>query len=124
MGASTVKEAWDTLQGEFQGTIKVRTVKLQKLRRDFENLKMKDNETVKSYYSRIKEIGNKMGVYGEIIYEKKIVEKILISCTEKYDAIISLIEETKDLETLSPIELMGSLEAYKRRRERNDENST
>ncbi|XP_062085823.1 uncharacterized protein LOC133791932 [Humulus lupulus] len=124
MGASTAKEACDTLQEEFQETVKVHTVKLQKLRRDFENLKMKDNETAKDYYSRIKEIVNKIGAYGEIIYDKKIVEKILISCTEKYDAIISVIEETKDIDTLSPTELIGSLEAYESRREKHSENST
>ncbi|XP_062074885.1 uncharacterized protein LOC133778885 [Humulus lupulus] len=112
------------LQEEFQGTVKVRIVKLQMLRRDFENLKMRDNETAKDYYSRIREIVNKMGAYGEIISDKKIVDKILISCTEKYDAIISVIEETKDLDTLSPTELMGSLEAYESRRERHSENST
>ncbi|XP_062118483.1 uncharacterized protein LOC133832115 [Humulus lupulus] len=120
MGASTTKEAWDTLQDEFQGTVKVSTVKLQKLRRDFENLKMKDNETAKDYYYRIREIVNKMGAYGEIIYDKKIVEKILISCTEKYDALISVIEETKDLDTLSLTELMGSLEAYETASEEKD----
>lgn len=32
MGASTAKEAWDTLQEEFQRNKKVRTVKLQALR--------------------------------------------------------------------------------------------
>ena len=121
MSAATAKEAWDTLQEEFQGTVKVRTVRLQKLRRDFENLKMKDNETAKDYYSRIKEIVNQMGAYGEIISDKNIVQKILISCTEKYDSIVSVIEETKDLETLSPTELMGSLEAYESRRERHKE---
>ncbi|XP_060960632.1 uncharacterized protein LOC133031207 [Cannabis sativa] len=71
--------------------------------------------------SRIKEIVNQMGAYGEIISDKNIVQKILISCTEKYDSIVSVIEETKDLETLSPTELMGSLEAYESRRERHKE---
>ncbi|XP_061999485.1 uncharacterized protein LOC133716848 [Rosa rugosa] len=41
MGASTAKEAWDMLKEEFQGTAKVRAVKLQTMRRDLENLKMK-----------------------------------------------------------------------------------
>ncbi|KAM6582397.1 hypothetical protein CsatB_009399 [Cannabis sativa] len=121
MGARTAKEAWDTLQEEFQGIVKVRTVRLQKLRRDFENLKIKDNETAKYYYSRIKEIANQMGAYGEIISDKNIVQKILISCTEKYDSIVSVIKETKDLETISLTEIMDSLEAYESRRERHKE---
>ncbi|KAL5558129.1 hypothetical protein UlMin_034342 [Ulmus minor] len=123
MGATTAKEAWDTLQEEFQGSKKVRVVKLQSFRRDFENLKMKDNETAKDYYSRIKELVNQMKAYGENITDKKIVEKILISCTEKYDSVISTIEESKDIETLTPTELMGSLEAHEKRINRRNENT-
>lgn len=115
MGATTAKEAWRTLQEEFQGSTKVRSVKLLTLRRDFENLKMKDFETVKDYYSRIKEIVNQMRAYGDYITDKRIVEKILISMTEKYDHVITAIEESKDIETLSVTELVGSLEAYEAR---------
>jgi hypothetical protein len=38
------KKAWDTLETNYQGVSKVNTVKVQKIRRDFENLKMKDSE--------------------------------------------------------------------------------
>ncbi|KAL5582123.1 hypothetical protein UlMin_014565 [Ulmus minor] len=74
--------------------------------RDFENLKMKDNDTAKDYYSRIKELVNQMMAYRENITDKKIVEKILISCTEKYDSVIFAIKESKDIETLIPTDLM------------------
>ena len=40
------KEAWDILETNFEGTNKVRTVKLQNIRREFENLQMKENESV------------------------------------------------------------------------------
>jgi hypothetical protein len=36
------KDAWDLLQNEYRGNLKVRAVKLQSLRRDFENMKMKE----------------------------------------------------------------------------------
>lgn len=58
MGATTSKDAWVTLKNEFQGNEKVRTVKLQLLRRDLDNLKMKESEAAKDYYSRVKEIAN------------------------------------------------------------------
>jgi len=41
MRAKTTKEAWETLQQEFEGDSKVRTIKLMSLKRDFENKKMK-----------------------------------------------------------------------------------
>ncbi|KAL5567627.1 hypothetical protein UlMin_024202 [Ulmus minor] len=51
-------------------------------------------------------------------------KKILISCTEKYDSVISAIEESKDIKTLTPTELMGSLEAHEKRINRQNENTT
>ncbi|XP_026420250.1 uncharacterized protein LOC113316247 [Papaver somniferum] len=121
MGATKAKEAWDLLKNEFQGNEKVRSVKLQSLRRDLENIKMKDSEVAKDYYSRIMEIANQMKSYGENIGDKKLVEKILISLTDKYDPIVTAIEESKDIATLSVTELMGSLEAYEQRLNRRHE---
>ncbi|GAV88020.1 DUF4219 domain-containing protein [Cephalotus follicularis] len=34
MNSTSAKEAWDTLQDEFKGTVKIRAIKLQTLRRD------------------------------------------------------------------------------------------
>nr|KYP33156.1 Retrovirus-related Pol polyprotein from transposon TNT 1-94 [Cajanus cajan] len=65
-----------------------------------------------------------MRAYEENILDKKIVEKILISVSRKYDPIVTTIEQTKDLSTLSVIELMGLLEAYEQRLNRHDEDST
>lgn len=40
----TSKGTWDKLQHEFRGDMKVRKVKLQTLRRDFEYVRMKESE--------------------------------------------------------------------------------
>ena len=42
-----------------------------------------------------------MRAFGEDILDKKIVEKILITMPQKFDPIVTTIEETKDLSTLS-----------------------
>ncbi|XP_038983671.1 uncharacterized protein LOC120111184 [Phoenix dactylifera] len=115
--ANTAKQAWETLQREFQGDSKAITVKLQFLRREFENLKMKQSESVKDYFSRVINVVNQMKTYGEDISDQKIVEKILISLPEKYDYIVVAIEESKDLSTLSVEQLMGSLESHEQRRQ-------
>ena len=47
--AESSKKSWDTLETCYQGVTKVKNVKLQKLRRDFENLKMKDSEIVDNF---------------------------------------------------------------------------
>lgn len=122
-GATSAKEAWDTLKEEFQGNAKVRTIKLQSLRRELENMKMKDSETIKEYYSRLRELVNQLRANGEDIVDKRVVEKILISLPEKYDPIVTTMEETKDISTLSVTELVGSLEAYEKRLSRREGDS-
>ncbi|KAK4401017.1 Retrovirus-related Pol polyprotein from transposon TNT 1-94 [Sesamum angolense] len=121
--ATSAKEAWSILQKEYQGSAKVRIIKLQTIRRDFENMKMKDSETIDEYYTKVRELVNQLKAYGEDIPEKRVVEKLLISVTEKYDPIVTTIEETKDITTLTVTELVGSLEAYEKRRSRREENS-
>jgi transposase InsO family protein len=123
MRASKAKQAWEILQQEFQGDEKVRSVKLQNLRRDLENMRMKDDETIDEFSSRFVEVVNQMKSYGEEIKDKKIVEKVLISLTEKFDPIVAVIEETKDFSKLSVQELMGSLKAYEQRLARRSEKS-
>ena len=80
LGAQTAKEAWDKLRDEFQGSERVRSVKLLTLKREFEMLRMKEGETIKQYSSKLIELVNQMRLYGA-----QVVEKILISLPEKFE---------------------------------------
>uniref|UniRef100_A0A2N9EI16 Integrase catalytic domain-containing protein n=1 Tax=Fagus sylvatica TaxID=28930 RepID=A0A2N9EI16_FAGSY len=91
---------------------------LQNLWRDFDNLAMKETESVKDFHSRVAEIVNQIKSYGDTIQEKKLVEKILRSLPKKFDHVVAAIEESKDLSILSLYELMGSLEAHEGRMSR------
>ncbi|XP_050914756.1 uncharacterized protein LOC127129650 [Lathyrus oleraceus] len=102
MRAKTSKEAWNILQQEFEGDSKVRTVKLQSLKRDYENERMKDNESLNEYFNRLSELVNQMKSHGDTIDDRIIIDKILISLIEKFDPMMAIIEETKDLSTMSP----------------------
>ncbi|XP_021836177.2 uncharacterized protein [Spinacia oleracea] len=110
--ANTAKEAWEILEQEFQGDSKVRSIKLHSLRRDFEILKMKEGEFIEDYFSKVIEIVNQMQSYGEKISDEKIVKKNLVSLTDKFDNIVTIIEETKDLSKITVEQLMGSLESH------------
>ena len=44
--ASSAKQAWDILELVYQGNDKVKNVKLQILRREFENLKKEEEENI------------------------------------------------------------------------------
>ncbi|XP_062005962.1 uncharacterized protein LOC133723153 [Rosa rugosa] len=83
----TAKAGWDVLLLEFKGSEKVRAVKLQSLRRDFEYTRMNEIELLNDYSTRLTDIVNQMKTYGESITEKRLVQKILMSLNRKYDAI-------------------------------------
>lgn len=51
--ANTARDAWDILQKEFQGDLKVMTMRRQSFRRECETLLMKCGELVQDFLSRI-----------------------------------------------------------------------
>ena len=57
---SSSQEVWQKLEQEFRGDKKVRTVLLQSLRKQYANMKMKDYETIKNYYTRIMSLVSEM----------------------------------------------------------------
>ncbi|XP_077228565.1 uncharacterized protein LOC143861537 [Tasmannia lanceolata] len=122
MAATTSKEAWDLLQEEYQGTSKVISVKLQTLRRDFENLIMKNSESIQVFFSRVTSIVNQIRTYGGKLDDQKFVEKVLRSLPNKFDHVVAAIEESKDLSTYSMNELMVSLQAHEQRLNKTTEN--
>ena len=87
-------------------------VKLQSLRKQYENLNMKDNEKVSEYISRVILITNEMKACGETLSKQVIIEKILRSLTSQFDYIVVEIEHSKDLSTMKVEELQSSLEAH------------
>ena len=58
--ANYAKEAWDILETNFKGTDKVHIVKLQNIRREFENLQMKENESIADFGSRNSNVINQL----------------------------------------------------------------
>jgi hypothetical protein len=66
-------ESWDTLQTYYQGMDKVKTSKLQILRRDFETMSMKDSYSVDSFYTHVIGLINQVKSHGETIEEIKVV---------------------------------------------------
>lgn len=114
-GISSAKTAWERLQKEFQGNNKVVSIKLQSLWRDFENIHMKETESVRDFTSKVAEIVNQIRAYGDTLEEKKIVQKMLRSLPSKFDHAAAAIEESKDLSTLTMFDLCGSLESHEAR---------
>eukprot|EP00253_Pinus_taeda_P026414 PITA_26414 len=121
--AKTSKEAWQTLKTAYQGMKKVKTTKLQLLRRDFENLSMKESDNIDSFFTHVIGLITQMRTHGETIEERRIVEKILRVLPSKFDAIVTTIEEKKDLSNFSVDELHASLITHEQRLSRNENSS-
>ena len=67
-------------------------VRLQSLRRDFETLVMKNDESIADFLSRAMAIVSQMRSYGEQISDETIVAKALRSLTPKFDHVVAAIE--------------------------------
>ncbi|XP_040947456.1 uncharacterized protein [Gossypium hirsutum] len=78
--------------------------------------KMKEEETMKHYSDRIIAVVNNIRLLGEQFSEARIVEKVLSTLPERYEAKISSLEDSRDLASISLTELINSLYAQEQRR--------
>jgi hypothetical protein len=78
-------------------------------------LKMKVAETIKEYSNKLLGVVNKVRLHGKEFSDERIVEKIIVSVPERYESKISLLEETKDLSSISLAELVNALQAQEQR---------
>jgi hypothetical protein len=117
MHCDNAKDIWDKLQNIYEGDAKVKGAKLQTYRGQFEQLKMKEDEDIATYFLRVDEIVNVIKGLGEEMKEPVIVQKVLRSLPMRFDLNISSLEEREDLATLSMDELHGILIAYEMRTE-------
>ena len=106
------KEGWTILETTYKGTKVVKTVKLQRLTSNFEEIRMEKDETFDEFYAKLKDIVNSAFNLGESIAEPKIVRKILRSLPERFHAKIIVIEEVKDIDQIHLTELVENLQTY------------
>ncbi|TXG48236.1 hypothetical protein EZV62_027530 [Acer yangbiense] len=115
MHLETAKEIWDELKERYEGSERVKNVKMLTLKREFEMLKMKESESVKDYSSKLSELVNQMRLYGETVEDYKVVEKMLINLPKKFEAKVAAIEESCDLKKMTISEMVSKLQAQEQR---------
>jgi hypothetical protein len=113
----SAKEIWDKLRNIYEGDSKVKATKLQTYRGQFEQLKMKEDENIATYFLRVDETVNAIMGLGEEIQESVIVQKVLRSLPMRFDPKILALEERADLNSIRMDELHGIFTAYEMRTE-------
>ena len=100
------------MESTYEGTKKVKDIKLQMLTTQFEELKMSEDESFDSFYSKLNEVVIGKFNLGKKMEDFKIVRKILWSLSESFHAKVTVIEESKDLDDIKVQKLIGSLQTY------------
>ena len=90
----------------------MKTNKLQQLTSRFESIRMADDETFDEFYAKLNDIVNSAFNLGEVYDQPKIVRKILRSLSENFKPKVTIITESKDVETIPVDKLVGSLQSY------------
>ena len=105
----TAKEAWTILQTTYEGTKAIKDSQLQRLTTSFKEIKMEKDELFNEFYAKLKDIVNFAFNLGETMSKSKIVRKVLKSLPERFHAKITTKEESKDINKIPLIELVGNL---------------
>ena len=87
----------------------VKDSKFQRLTTSFEEIKMKEDESFDEFYAKLKDMVSSAFNLRETIPESKIMRKVLRSLPKRFHAKITVIEESKDIDKISLIELVGNL---------------
>ena len=103
---------WNILQTVHEGTKAVKINKLQQLTTRFESTRMSDDECFDEFYAKLKDIVNSAYNLGKIDDQPKIVRKILRSLTEDFRPKVTVIIESKYVDSIPVNELVGSLQSY------------
>ncbi|XP_012852712.1 PREDICTED: uncharacterized protein LOC105972316 [Erythranthe guttata] len=106
------KRAWDILQTAYEGTTPVRLSKLQMLATRFEDLRMKEDETIADFNSKLCDIANEAHGFGETYPKEKLVRKVLRSLTDRFAYKITAIEEANNIDELHLDELIENLKTF------------
>ncbi|XP_076908568.1 uncharacterized protein LOC143565495 [Bidens hawaiensis] len=73
----TAKDMWDAIKSYHLGADRVREARLQTLTTEFDNLKMRDSESIDDFAGKLSSLASKSAALGEEIKGTKMVKKFL-----------------------------------------------
>ncbi|XP_038902464.1 uncharacterized protein LOC120089115 [Benincasa hispida] len=109
-------EIWNYLKSEYEGDARIKGMCVLNLIREFELERMTETKSIKEYSDRLLGIANRIKLLGSTFKDSRIVEKILVTVPENFEASISTLENTKDLTQITLAEILNALQAQEQRR--------
>ena len=108
----TAKETWESLRTMNVGMERVKKVKIQTLKREFEMLTMRDEDSITDSARKLTRLVGHMQSLGEKISKGIIVSKLLRATPPKCDPITSFMDQFGDLDSITLDEAIGSLKIH------------
>ncbi|XP_040942320.1 uncharacterized protein [Gossypium hirsutum] len=116
MSLKSTKEIWDYLKTKYEGNERIRKMQVLNLVHDFELQKIEEIETINECSDRLLNIANKVRLLGSSLENSRIVEKILVTVPERFEATITTLENTKDMLKITLAKLLSALQAQEQMR--------
>src|SRR5262249_20043690 len=102
---SSAKEIWDNLENTYEGSTRMKDTKISVLCGEFENFKMKANESIYKMHDRFINIVNQLSILDKTYINLEVNSKFLRSLPREWEAKRMTIEEAHDLNKMSKEEL-------------------
>nr|GEU68731.1 putative reverse transcriptase domain-containing protein [Tanacetum cinerariifolium] len=111
----SAKEACEALKTMFMGADRVKTVRIQTLKAEFESLNMNEAEGVDEFAVKVSNIVSTMRALGDTVKESYVAKKLLREVPSKFLQIASTFEQFGDLDMMTVEEVIGRLKAHEER---------
>ncbi|KAL4590292.1 hypothetical protein LXL04_003220 [Taraxacum kok-saghyz] len=109
------KQVWDGLKTRYLGVDRVRTARVATLKRELEGLRMKEDETIDNFVTKLSGLASKARSLGYEIEEGDLVKRLLDSMPKSFLQIVASIEQCFELDSMLFDEAVGRLKAYEER---------
>ena len=116
MTLKSPKKNWEYLKVGYEGDKKIRGMKVLNLIREFKMQRMKESETIKEYSNKLLGIANNIKLLGKEFLDSRLVEILVTVPPKIYEASIAFLLNTKDLFTITLIEVINALRAQEQQR--------
>jgi len=82
------KSIWDYLKKEYARDERISGIQVMNLMHEFGLQKLKESEMIKGFSDKPLSIANKVKLFGTKFFYSRVVEKLLVTVPEKYEASI------------------------------------